>query len=268
MKKRERKIWENVLPITMLVVVFGLGFALYWFSPAHQEQLRYTMRQAEPTPTRSYSEWMDYFGLELGNTPNPYPQSFYLEPGEHTLYFRGREPEALLDKVKIVPVWEVTATAAAWTPTPYPLCTAVPCASNRWDCPDDSGCLGGCGMVCVEDTPTPTPVPREVRVTGDYVSDQRGLNVRRGDPSLYGTRTAFFIPPDCSYKPEYLWCIEEPVIVLDMVYVDPPASRWHDRGWWGQILCRDFCDDQYKYFIPLFLERYGGQYFTDLRSFK
>lgn len=253
MKKSEQKKWQNILPVTILVVIVGLGFALYWFSPANQEQLAYTMRDVELTPTKTYGEWMEYFGIEIGITPNPEPLVKYLEPGEHTLIIRGREPNTLLDKVQILSVQDATSTAAAWTPTPFPICTAVACPNGNLVCPAGQVCLGGCGVVCEAYTPTPTlpPVFLEVRVTGESVSDQRGLNVRRDAASLYNSATAFFIPPDCQYKPGYSWCINEPAKIIELIQVPKSAANKYDAGYWGRILCEGFCDDQSEYFIPL-----------------
>jgi len=246
---KNQKAWQNVLPITLLVVIVGLGLALFWFSPANQAQLAYTSR--EPAPTKTWSELYGFAITEYVNTPNTDPQVFHLEEGEHELIIRGREPESLLDKVQVIKVEDASATAAAWTPTPFPICTAVSCNDGQLFCPGD--CLGGCGMVCVPNTPTVTPVPlvgipenieyeivdRDVDVRIKYLGVGSsgligGLN-ERNDATLYSFSVGYRLP-SCELvpqPPDQRYCSEHPTHLYYVIHVT--AGLPYDLGYWGMF---------------------------------
>lgn len=74
------------------------------------------------------------------------------------------------DVPTLVPTFTTAPQSGATTdvpkslsPTPFPVCTPPPCASDEiYACGSADGCPGGCGAICVKKTPdsnTPTPTP-------------------------------------------------------------------------------------------------------------
>jgi len=262
--------WQNVLPITIIVVIVGLGFALFWFSPANQAQMAYNDTVLETSTPWSYTDYWQYFEQEANIVPNDEPQVFHLEEGEHELIIRGREPGTLLDKIQVIKVEDATATAAAWTPTPYPICTPVTCLNGTLVCPDGD-CLGGCGVVCEAYTPTPiiievTPEPVAplffVKITGENVNPDQGLMLRECGATLYDACRTLYALISCDYHPELSSCTDLPIPVYDTKYKPYSAAHPADAGWWLNVVCHwsnPGCSD---YWIPACLD--DGRNFTDL----
>jgi len=267
---KKRSIWSNVIPVATLLVILGLVLAMYWFSPANQQTMTANVRALTPLPTMSNNEYATLIAQEYNLTPNANPQVFHLEEGEHTLYFYGREPGTLLDKIEIVPAEEyyaeLTATAAVWTPTPVPICTPVLCESGQYHCPSGD-CVGGCGLVCAENTPTVTPT-----LPIDYEIVETNVNVRvywrglgsdgkpkdlneRHTHSLYNFSDGYRLP-HCDFMPnvDLNECSQEPTFLLYVIRVTDGLP--YDVGYWGAI--------NENTWIALYIER-SDTWYTDWR---
>lgn len=74
-----------------------------------------------------------------------------------------------------------SSTKIKSTPTPKitisPVCTPPPCPTGgKLNCPSDKQCPGGCGVVCVKPTLTPTPVESTPTLT-TYTSTEDGFSI-------------------------------------------------------------------------------------------
>jgi hypothetical protein len=72
-----------------------------------------------------------------GYTPLRFEQDFFTQPEFHA-------------NLGLFPL-----TDATLTPTPFIMCTAPACSDGVLACGDQNGCLGGCGTICLNVTPTP-----------------------------------------------------------------------------------------------------------------
>jgi len=82
---------------------------------------------------------------------------FVEAPGFDPLRFEQAfftRPEFHADLGLILTSADTTPTPTS-TPTPYLMCTPPACSGGRLVCGSSNGCLGGCGTICLMETPTP-----------------------------------------------------------------------------------------------------------------